>query len=282
MIVAWFIRARQRSTTMKHQLTTLIPETKRHTSFPFDRAQTAPEHWRKEREQLLLLLAEREAEIHLLRRMVFEAQRAGQRRIARELHDGVAQQITAACLHLQALAGRYRPRSPEARATLERAIELTRCANDEVRRVIADTPPAALDTHRLAEAIRSEAMALQRDGWQVTTRIADVGRLPEDVELALFRIAQEALQNIRRHAGRCRVQVTLAREGACVRLEIVDNGCGFDPQQTAAGRFGLAGMRERAALLGGTVIIQSHPGCGTRIAIRIDMETDDETRMWTN
>lgn len=220
---------------------------------------------------MLRLLAEREAEIRVLRSVVSAAQHAGQRRIARELHDGVAQQITAACLHLQALTGVYRPRSPEARMALERTTELIHCAADEVRRVIAGAAPAALDNGRLAEAIHDEAMALHRDGWQVTTRITDTGPLPKESELALFRMAQEALQNIRRHAGRCQVQVTLAREGACVRLEIVDDGCGFDPQQTATGRFGLAGMRERAALLGGTVDIQSRPGCGTRIVIRIDV-----------
>ncbi|MDW8212828.1 MAG: sensor histidine kinase [Roseiflexaceae bacterium] len=220
---------------------------------------------------MLLLLAEREAEIHMLRSVAAESRRAEQRRVARELHDGVAQQITAACLHLQTLAGIYRPRSPEARAALERAMELIQCAADEVRRVIAGTAPAALDTHRLTEAIHREATALHRDGWQVTTRIADVGPLPRDVEVTLFRIAQEALQNTRRHAGRCRVQVTLMREGSQVRLEIADDGRGFDLQKIAAGRFGLAGMRERAALIGGTIDIQSRPGCGTRIAILVDL-----------
>lgn len=256
---------------MTHSITTITPETRRRAALSFDRAHAAPEQWRKEREQLVLLLAEREAEIHRLRRIVSDAKRAEQRRVARELHDGVAQQISAACLHLQALAGAYRPRSPASRAALERAMELIQCAADEVRRVIAGTAPAALDTHRLPEAVHREAMALHCDGWQVTVRVADVGVLPNDVEWALFRMAQEALQNIRRHAGRCRVQVTLAREGSRVRLEIVDDGRGFDPQQIAAGRFGLAGMQERAALLGGIIDIQSRPGRGTRIVILVDL-----------
>ncbi|MCS6840071.1 MAG: sensor histidine kinase [Roseiflexus sp.] len=261
---------------MTQHITTTTPEHRRHTSLLFDQARIArtgssSEEWRREREQLLLLLAEREAEIRALRGMVSEARDAEQRRVVRELHDGVAQQITAACLHLQTLARLYRPRSPETRAALERAIELARCAADEVRRVIAGAPPAALDQCRLAEAIRSEAMALQRDGWQVTVQVADVGLLPNDINLALFRMAQEALQNIRQHAGRCRVQVTLDRKGSQVRLEIVDDGCGFDPQKIAAERFGLAGIRERAALLGGTVNIQSCPGCGTRIVILVNL-----------
>lgn len=273
---------------MTQPIAIITPEHKRYTSPPFDYARVAAagassEQWRREREQLLLLLAEREAEICALRSMVAEAQRAEQRRVARELHDGVAQQITAVCLQLQTLTGIYRPRSPETRAALERAIELARCAADEVRRVIAGAPPAALDQHRLAEALRREAMALQRDGWQVTVQIAGIGPLPNDIELALFRMAQEALQNIRRHAGRCRVQVTLAREGSRVRLEVVDDGRGFDPQQIAAERFGLAGMRERAALLGGTIDIQSRPGCGTRIVILVDLrEPGGGARMQTD
>ncbi|MCS6841238.1 MAG: sensor histidine kinase [Roseiflexus sp.] len=219
------------------------------------------------------LLAEREAEIHVLRSMASEARCVEQRRVARELHDGVAQQITTACLHLQTLASIYRPRSPEARVALKRAIEQTRRAADEVRRVIAGTAPAALDANRLVEAILREAMTLHRDGWRVTTRIIDVGLLPHDVEVALFRVVQEALQNIRQHAGRCRVQVMLMCEGSHIRLEIVDNGRGFDPRKTAAGRFGLTSMRERAALLGGTINIQSRPGCGTRIVILAPLDS---------
>lgn len=257
---------------MTHQMTTLTPASRRRASFRFDRAQTASEQWHIERERLLQILAEREAEIHFLRSMIAEARHAEQRRIARELHDGVAQQITAACLHLQALTGAYRPRSAEVRATLEQAIELTRRAADEVRRLIAGAAPAPLDACRLAEAIAAEAMALHRDGWQVTTRVMDVGLLPDDVELALFRMTQEALQNIRRHAGHCQVQVTLERTGSQARLEIVDDGRGFDPQHTATGCFGLTGMRERAALLGGKIDIQSRPGCGTRIVILVPLD----------
>ncbi|MDW8212834.1 MAG: sensor histidine kinase [Roseiflexaceae bacterium] len=267
---------------MTQHTTTITPEHKRYVSLPFDYARAAAadvssEQWRREREQLLILLAEREAEIRVLRGIVAEAQRAEQRRVARELHDGVAQQITAVCLHLQALTGIYRPRSPEARAALERAIELARCAADEVRRIIAGATPAALDTRRLPEAIHREATALHRDGWRVTTRIADVGPLPRNVEVALFRIAQEAFQNIRQHAGRCRVQVTLAREGSRVRLEIVDDGRGFDPQKIAAERFGLTGMRERAALIGGTIDIQSRPGYGTSIVILAPLDSASGT-----
>lgn len=229
------------------------------------------EQQRLEREQLLLLLAEREAEIRLLRSMLARAQRAERRRIARELHDGLAQHITAAYLHLQSLTGIYRPRSPEAREALTRAVELTRRAADEVRRVIAGSPPAPLDGHCLADAIRAESTVLSRDGWQVTLHIANIGSMPADIEHALFRITQEALQNVRRHAGRCRVWLNLERDGVHVRLTIADDGCGFDPQQTPATRFGLAGMRERVALLSGTITIQSRPGAGTTIVVAIPL-----------
>jgi signal transduction histidine kinase len=258
-------------------MTHFILEHSQPISLPLDRVRPSatrlfPEQQRLERERLLALLAEREEEIRLLRSMLAEARRAGQRQIARELHDGVAQHITAAYLHLQSLSDIYRPRSPESREAFARAIELTRRAADEVRRVITGSPPAPLDGRCLAEAIRGEATALSRDGWQVTLHMSDIGFVPTDIELALFRMTQEALQNVRRHAGRCRVRLTLERDGAQVRLMIADNGCGFDPQQTPAARFGLAGMRERVALLGGTINIQSRPGAGTTIVITIPLD----------
>lgn len=277
MIEAWFIRALQRSTTMTCQITTITPEPKRRAPLPSEWIAVVPtssssDRLRLEREVLLRLLIEREAEVHLLRGMLSEAQRAEQRRIARELHDGVAQHIAAAYLHLQALAEIYHPRSPEARASFERAIELTRRATDEVRQVIAGAMPAVLDECGLSEAIRRETVALQRDGWQVTLQMTDVGPLPKDVAWALFRVAQEALQNVRRHAGRCRVQVTLMCSEAQVRLEIIDDGCGFDPQVIPATRFGLAGMKDRVALLGGSISIQSRPGCGTTITVYVPLK----------
>ncbi len=152
-------------------MTHFILEHSQPISIPLDRMRPSatrlfPEPQHLEREQLLLLLAERESEICLLRSMLAGARRAGQRQIARELHDGVAQHITAAYLHLQSLSGIYRPRSPEVREALARAIELTRRAADEVRRVIAGSLPAPLDGRCLADAIRAEATALSRDGWQ--------------------------------------------------------------------------------------------------------------------
>ena len=258
-------------------MTHFILEHSQPISLPLDRVRPSatrlsPEQQRLERERLLALLAEREEEIRLLRSMLAEARRAGQRQIARELHDGVAQHITAAYLHLQSLSDIYRPRSSESREAFARAIELTRRAADEVRRVITGSPPAPLDGRCLAEAIRVEATALSRDGWQVTLHVADIGSVPADIELALFRMTQEALQNVRRHAGLCRVWLNLVRDGAYVRLTIADDGCGFDPRQTPAARFDLAGMRERVALLGGTIDIQSRPGAGTTIVITIPLD----------
>ena len=258
-------------------MTHFILEHSQPIALPLDRVRPlatrlSPDRQRLEREQLLALLAEREEEIRLLRRMLAGARRAGQRQIARELHDGVAQHITAAYLHLQSLSDIYRPRSPESREALARAIELTRRAADEVRRVIAGSPPAPLDGRCLAEAIRVEATALSRDGWQVTLHVVDIGSVPADIELALFRMTQEALQNVRRHAGLCRVWLNLVRDGAYVRLTIADDGCGFDLRQTPAARFDLAGMRERVALLGGTIDIQSRPGAGTTIVITIPLD----------
>jgi len=222
-----------------------------------------------ELDMLLTLLAEREAEVRLLRSELYEARTAERHRIARELHDGLAQLTSAAHLQLQALTGVYRPRSLQSRVALERAMDLTRRASVEVRRVMAGSPPEALEGRTLVEAIQPEVTALHNDGWDITAKFVDLGPLPADVELALFRLVQEALHNIRKHAGRCRVQVTMARDDVTMWLEIADEGCGFDGAAIRAGCAGIAGMRERVALLEGTMTIQSQPGAGTYIRITL-------------
>jgi signal transduction histidine kinase len=224
-------------------------------------------------------LAERERQLQSLVGRLLVAQEEERRRVAYDIHDGVAQVAAGAYQHLQAFASAYRPRSPEARGELERSLALARRTVGDARRVIADLRPTALDDFGLATALRLEVEALCADGWQATYQEAlGAERLPPAVETALFRVTQEALTNVRKHAGTTRVHVALRRQGRSVRLEVQDWGRGFGPAVGRAGagpgeRVGMSGMQERVALLGGRCQVRSRPGAGTRVAAEVPLPT---------
>jgi PAS domain S-box-containing protein len=190
--------------------------------------------------------------------------------IAYELHDGLAQIVTSAHQHLQAYAGNHRPRRTPARQQLDQALELARRAVQEVRRVIAGLRPTALDDFGLAVALQMHVESLRADGWEIDYQSTlGAERLPPAIETVIFRVAMEALTNIRKHAATTRALVDLRREGPSLCLQVQDWGRGFDPAALIGGaslgeRIGLRGMRERIELLGGQWSIESRPG-GTRI-----------------
>jgi signal transduction histidine kinase len=220
-------------------------------------------------------LAERERQLQDLVGRLILAQEEERRRVAYELHDGVAQTAAGAHLHLRGFARRYQAHLPEAREELDRAVELAQRVVREARGVVAELRPTALDDLGLEAALEAEVEELRKDGWQVEYE-ADLGaeRLAPAVETALFRVAQEALRNARKHAGAARARVALRRTERAVQLEVRDWGRGFDPARLPAGggpgeRVGLSGMRERCALLGGQCEVQSQPGAGTRIVAEV-------------
>jgi PAS domain S-box-containing protein len=233
-----------------------------------------------ERARLYIELAERERRLEDLVGQLLLAQEEERRRVAYEVHDGLAQVAAAAQQHLEAFAAYCRPRNERARHELEQALELSCRTVSEARRVIAGLRPTVLDDFGLARALSLEIEALRTDGWAVTYREA-IGpeRLPALVETALFRVGQEALQNVRKHAGATRVHVSLIRRGAHVRLVVHDWGRGFTPAAVVgtgpSERVGLAGMQERIALLGGRCAVTSRPGGGTRI--QVDLPVASET-----
>jgi PAS domain S-box-containing protein len=191
--------------------------------------------------------------------------------IAYELHDGLAQFVTSAHQHLQAYAGHHRPRRAQARQALDQALDLARRSVQEVRRVIGGLRPTALDDFGLAAALQMYVDSLRADGWEIDYhQTLGEGRLPPAVETVIFRVALEALTNVRKHAGPTRARLELRRVGPNLRLEVQDWGRGFDPEASRGGaglgeRIGLRGMRERIGLLGGQWSIESRPGEGTRI-----------------
>jgi signal transduction histidine kinase len=142
--------------------------------------------------------------------------------------------------------------------------------------VIAGLRPTTLDDFGLERALRLHVHELESDGLTVEYE-AQLGpdRLPGEIETVLYRIAQEALTNVRKHADTPRATVTLCRHSGRVELEVVDRGAGFKSAPAADDRpghhIGLVGMRERAALVGGTCVIESEPGLGTRVVVTIPL-----------
>ena len=202
------------------------------------------------------------------------AQEDERRRVAYEVHDGLAQVATSAHQHLQAFARQHRPRSSEARDALDRALDLAQRTVRETRQVIGDLRPTALDDFGLAAALRLELERWEAQGWDITYDESLGGeRVSQNIETALFRVAQEALTNVRKHADSQRVDVSLRRQGANIELEVRDFGKGFQVKELGRGgpgeRVGLTGMQERVALLGGRWRIESHPGDGTRVVAEV-------------
>jgi PAS domain S-box-containing protein len=234
-------------------------------------------------------LAERERDLHSLVRRIVAIQEEERRRVAYEVHDGFTQTAAASYRRLQTFAEHHRPESEEDREELEDAIALIRRTVEEARSVIANLRPAALDDFGLATAIRMQIEELQTAGFEASYEdTLGEERLPSTLEVNLFRVAQEALSNVRKHAKTDRVCVAIGCQEGVVRLEVMDWGRGFRPSgvRGSAGQgetVGLSSMRDRIALLGGSLQIRSEVGLGTSVVVEIPLsaageveEADDE------
>jgi two-component system NarL family sensor kinase len=194
-------------------------------------------------------------------------------RIAREIHDTLAQGLTAITLHLEA-AQALGPTRPEvAQRKVEQALGLARTSLEEARRSVLNLRAGALEGRTLPEALRVLVQQFGAEtGIGVSATIDDGLRTSAARENGLFRIAQEALANVRKHARARRVGVVLERAGDTLRLVVEDDGAGFDPEAvrpTPNGGFGITGMSERAHLIGGRLVIHSSAGAGTRVTIAV-------------
>jgi PAS domain S-box-containing protein len=230
-----------------------------------------------ENAQLYQELAERERRLADLVGKLIGAQEEERRRVAYEVHDGLAQVAIAAHQHLQAFAKDYPPECAIAQTKLHQTLKLARQTVREARSVIADLRPTGLGDFGLAAALRSKVEALQADGWQIgyDNALGDE-RLPDEIETALYRLTQEALANVRKHAQTTRVHIRLARRAESAYLEVRDWGRGYDQnvEPNGSGRgeqVGIAGMRERIALLGGDFEVRSRLGFGTRIVAEVPL-----------
>jgi two-component system, NarL family, sensor histidine kinase UhpB len=189
------------------------------------------------------------------------------KRIARELHDGIAQ--TMAALRVQLRVARSVEDATTRDALLEKIGAGLGDATEEVRRIAQGLRPPALDMLGLAPAIESCARSIEENtGLQFDTVLSPVeSLLAPEAELALYRIVQEALSNIARHAEAGTVRIRLSYSGRFVTATVEDDGSGFavGEEMAGGGGLGLYGMQERAAYVGGTVDIDSEPGIGTRV-----------------
>jgi signal transduction histidine kinase len=218
------------------------------------------------RAALAVDLSERIAQDSL--RRVVEAQELERRRLARELHDETGQALTSILLGLKSLEERMD--DPDSRAATEELRELVVSTLQDVRRLAVELRPSALDDFGLVAALeRLTASFAEQTGISVDfqTALADE-RLPEEVETALYRIVQESLTNVIKHARARRVSILLARKDGAVKAVVEDDGQGFYPAEPTGGS-GLVGMRERLALLGGRLEVESAPDRGTTVAAEV-------------
>jgi two-component system, NarL family, sensor kinase len=197
---------------------------------------------------------------------VVAAQEAERRRLAADIHDGISQRLVSLGYHLDAANQTVGddPRYAAEQIVLARGlVDLTL---DEARAAVGGLRPPVLDDLGLASGLASLARGIPE--LEIVLELSD-DRLPEHVEVALYRIAQEALQNVLKHAGATTARLGFSVDSGVARLEIRDDGVGFNPDAPASGAYGLVSMAERAELIGGALTIRSRPGFGTSVLVLV-------------
>ena len=190
-------------------------------------------------------------------------------RLARELHDTLAHTLSGVAVNLEAIKAMLPSPPGDISSMLDHSLAATRLGLDETRRVLQDLRARPLEDLGLALALRNLVQALaDREGLESETEISEsLPALPPDVEQSFYRIAQEALENIRKHAQASHISLSLRAIKDRIELSICDDGSGFEARtiQAHPGRFGITGMQERAAMAGGSLSVESRPGGGTTV-----------------
>lgn len=241
-------------------------------------ASQARDLWERELE---LRVRERTAEVHRLVGRVIHAQEEERRRLAQELHDDTAQALASLLMGIEALRDAVPPDQRRVRQHIDRAISEGSHALEDLRRVILGLRPAAIGDLGLVAALRSYASArLVPSGAHLDFAVQGKEQtLPEAVEAALFRILQEAVNNIARHAGAQHARVCIDFQDTSLVVTVEDDGQGFDPAQVQAlsRGLGLKGMRERAEVINARLEMTSATGKGTRVRVELPLkEAKDE------
>ncbi|MFZ5825758.1 MAG: histidine kinase [Bacillota bacterium] len=241
-------------------------------------ASAQPQRFDEQHLRLLTLLANQagrlleNAELHARARDVAVLEERN--RLARELHDSVTQVLFGLTLNLEAAGGLLEKKPQRAGELLTRSQEMAAEALAEMRSLIFELRPAALQEKGLAMALSNHInLFRRRQSIEVTLTLEGGERLPPEIEFCLYRVAQEALNNVAKHAKAKHVQVRLEVHPDCACLEVSDDGAGFDlTSRVGSQSFGMLGMRERVAGLEGSLTVQSALGQGTTIRARIPLK----------
>jgi signal transduction histidine kinase len=214
-------------------------------------------------------LAESEARLRTLSTQLLTAQEDERRRLSRDLHDELGQLVTAVTLDLQRASRAGDP--PKVRDLIGRALRGTECLLSSIQEIAARVRPTLLDDLGLKDAVRHLLGVYERGTGIVPQAELRLGQqqVPAVVAENVYRILQEALTNVSKHARSAEVLVELAVAGGQVVLVVRDQGVGFAPEAAAGKGLGMLGMRERAELLGGTFVVKAAPGKGTEIQVTI-------------
>jgi signal transduction histidine kinase len=206
-----------------------------------------------------------------LRRIV-QGQETERARMARELHDQTGQALTSILLGLRAIEDAD---ADEIHGRVAGLRDLVTEALQDVRRLAVDLRPTTLDDFGVVTAIERLCGDVAAKSWILVAFHAtrEVDRMPREVESCLYRVVQEALTNVIKHAGAEHVSVLLAPGDRDLRLIVEDDGAGFDPAGVPSERLGLVGMRERVALVGGSLMVESAPGAGTTLRVTVPLGT---------
>ncbi len=193
-------------------------------------------------------------------------------RMARELHDTLAHTLTGLSVTLETVKAYWEVDAEKARALLESSLQTTRSGLEETRRALKSLRASPLEDLGLGLALRQLAeSAAQRASLDLELALPDpMPNLTPDVEQCLYRVAQEAVENVIHHANAKRLTLRLEAAQGRWRLTVQDDGLGFDPRdKVSTGHFGLVGMKERAALAGGQLTIESQKGKGSKVVLEI-------------
>lgn len=219
-------------------------------------------------------LAVRERAHERFTEQVIAAQEAERRRLAADIHDGITQRLCSLRFHLDAAAGALTESAEFAADQLVRAQQLADLTFEEARAAINDLRPPVLDDLGLADGLASLARSIA--DLEVIVD-AEECALPDHVQIALYRIAQEALQNVVKHAGCATAHVSVRKTADDVILRVSDDGRGFDQdvasfsEDSVTSRYGMTSMEERAELIGGRLEVRSRPGQGTTVTARVPL-----------
>ncbi len=203
---------------------------------------------------------------------VLRAQEDERRRLARELHDETGQALTSILLGLRGLE---EAKDPETlRAAVAEVRNLVRATLRDVRRLAVELRPKALDDFGLVAAVERLTDSFSEQTGIAVEFVTHVpeGRFPPEVETALYRIVQESLTNVLKHARAGHVSIVLTQKEGAVSVVVEDDGVGFEPARARDGGLGLVGMRERVGLLGGRLTVESRPGAGTTFVAEVPLQ----------